>query len=298
MEANPETVDETTLAGFLRAGAKRISFGVQAFQDRHLRGLGRIHSAAQARQAICSAQQIGFESIGADLMFGLPNQTMTDWDETLESALALPLNHVSCYELTVEDGTALSRSSPRLPDSDQVADMWEVAMNRLPAAGFAQYEIANYARDGHVCRHNMKYWLDFDFLGFGAGAWSCRHGTRFANPADIDKYLAGRATGFPPAQIDHIPPQVKMAETLILNLRPRQGCREDAFNARYGTGALEKFADIISLHIDAGRLERKHGYLRLTKSGMLVANSVWADLLAEAKAPPCEQAARDDRFFF
>ncbi len=299
LEANPDTVDGRNLREFRAAGINRISFGVQALQDRHLRTLGRIHTASAAQRSIHEAFDAGFRNVGADLMFGLQNQTLADWKESLERIVSLPLTHVSCYELAIEEGSSMAKSAGASVDADLAADMWETAMRRLPEAGFGHYEIANYARPGYACRHNLKYWDDTDFLGFGAGAWSCIHGARFANPRHIGKYISGRDTSFPSEETDRPASAVKKAETLMLNLRLRKGCREAEFLARYGESALAEFEDVIALHLAAGRLERSEGHLRLTRRGMMVANSVWADLLAKSeKSPPCGQPAPNARFFY
>jgi len=282
MEANPETVTGATLQGFREAGINRLSFGVQSLQDDLLRTLGRIHSAERACWAITEASAAGFDNVNADLIFGLPGQTAEIWRRDLGTVLALPITHLSCYELIIEEGTAFGFRPPKLPDEEVVIAQWDIVMEETLHAGYAHYEVSNYAAPGWECRHNLKYWRDEEFFGFGASAWGSRGDTRCANSRSLRRYLERQAGGFPPAEIDSAPRPVKMAETLILNLRLRQGCHEGAFKARYGEEIWPKFADALSPHLAAGRLERSGGWLKLTTPGLLVANEVWADILAAA----------------
>jgi oxygen-independent coproporphyrinogen-3 oxidase len=282
VEANPETVGENELRQMLDAGVNRISLGIQSFSEIALQRLGRRHTPAQAREAVELARRAGFRNVGADLMFGLPDQGLAEWKADLGKALSLPLTHISCYELLLEKEAPLAKRGVKPPGQDLAADMWETAMDELPAAGYLHYEIANYARPGHCCMHNRKYWLDLDFLGCGAGAWECRGGERRANACDLARYFAGKVSNYPPAVVDEASPDLKMSETLILNLRLIEGCKEEEFQARYGTSSLEKLMSVLSPHIDAGRLERRDGRLRLTRRGLLCANEIWGDLLAAA----------------
>lgn len=282
LEANPETVDEAKLRGFRAAGANRVSFGVQSTDDGLLKVLGRIHSAARAREAVAAARAAGFGRVNADLMFGLPGQTPAVWERTLREVLGWPIDHLSAYEMTIEEGTAFGRNPPKLPTEDDALAMWETTMAATAAAGFGHYEVANYARPGAECRHNLTYWLDEDFEGFGAAAWGKRRGVRTANPRSLAGYYAGRPKGFPPASTDRLEGPKIAAETLVLNLRLRAGCDEAAYAGRYGAPPLALFGPALRPHLEAGRLERGAGRLRLTPAGLLVANDVWADLYAAA----------------
>lgn len=298
VEANPESVNEDGLRRMLAAGINRISFGFQSFSERNLRKLGRIHSAEQASESAHAAHRAGFDNIGADLMFGLPDQALQEWEEDLHAALSLPLTHISCYELALEGEEPLARIKAQLPSEDLVADMWEMAMDRLPAAGFSHYEVANYAKPGFSCRHNLRYWLDLDFLGCGAGAWECQSGVRRANASDLAQYFAAGDLGYPPAIEDRPPPALKMSETLILNLRLRDGLREADFQDRYGPGSLESFLPALQPHISAGRVERSGGHMRLTRKGLLVANAVWTDLLKAGGEEGCGRGCASGKFAF
>jgi len=282
MEANPETVAADALRAYRSAGVNRISFGVQSLDDRLLRFLGRIHTADRARRAIEEARAAGFGNIGADLLFGIPGQSAEDWRRDLRAMLAMPVQHLSCYELTVEEGTRLAENPSSPPDEDTVLAQWDIAMDETARAGFVHYEVSNYASPGRECRHNLKYWRDDEFFGFGAGAWGYRNGVRPANPKDIRQYIAGGASGFPPAETDDQPLPVRTADALILGLRLRDGIAETALTGRYGPGSLASFEPALASHLADGRLERVDGRLRLTRSGLLLANSVWSDILSAA----------------
>ena len=282
MEANPETVTPASLAGYREAGVNRISFGVQSLEPVILNTLGRIHSAERARQAVLEARAAGFTRINADLIFGLPGQTPEIWERDLTEVLGWPVDHVSCYELTIEPGTAFGAKPPKLPEEEQTLAMWRSVMAETNRRGFGHYEVSNYARPGSACRHNMKYWEDTDFFGFGPAAWGCLDGERLGNPASLKKWLFGAAGGFPPATRERLPEAGRRAETLVLALRLRAGLDEAGFAARYGNDALAPFLKALAPHLEAGRVERTQGRLRLTDTGLLVGNAVWADVYAAA----------------
>ena len=170
LETNPGTVEHGPFAGYARAGVNRISFGVQSFNDDALRRIGRIHDAAQAERAVKQAQDAGIDNLNLDLMYALPQQTMTGALDDVEKAILLQTPHLSHYQLTLEPNTAFAANPPPLPDDDAAWDMQEACQARIAAAGLAQYEVSAYARPGHECRHNLNYWHFGDYLGIGAGA--------------------------------------------------------------------------------------------------------------------------------
>ena len=176
LEANPGTVDEPYLSRLRELGVNRLSLGVQSFHDDELAFLGRIHSSDEAREAYRAARSAGFDNVSLDLIFGLPGQTTSRWQESLEEAIALGPEHLSCYALTVEDGTPLGRdvASGRVPapDQDRQAELYLCASERLQSAGYEHYEISSWARRGRRCRHNLTYWRNGFWLGLGAGAHS------------------------------------------------------------------------------------------------------------------------------
>lgn len=284
LEANPESVSRGNLAAWLSAGVNRLSIGVQSLDDRLLRTLGRIHSATEAVGAVEAAAEAGFDNLGVDLMFGLPGQDLAGWKGDLKRILAMPVSHLACYELSVEAETPFGRNPPGLPEETAVLAQWDAVLEAAVRAGFVHYEVSNYSRPGRECLHNIKYWRDGEFLGFGAGAWSSQGGVRRGNPRDIGTYLAGRARGFPAAETDSVPEAVKTAEALVLHLRLRDGVDEEEFAERYGAAPGNAFSKALVPHLEAGRLERRNGKLRLTRSGLLVANDVWGDILGVARS--------------
>ena len=199
VEANPGTVDEEQIAALLAAGANRLSLGVQSLSDDVLRTLGRVHSAAEAQAAIGAARAAGCADLNLDLIYGVPNQSLQDWRETLQRALDADAEHISTYALSVEPGTPLAADidAGRLPspDDDLSADMYAAAADLLPASGYEHYEISNFARPNRACRHNRRYWANAEYLGLGVSAHSHRGGLRW-------NHLRG---GFRPAEQRRIP---------------------------------------------------------------------------------------------
>ncbi len=193
LEANPESVDFDHLRGLRDLGVNRLSLGVQSFDDEELRFLGRIHSAAEAEAAYGAARQAGFENVGLDLIFGLPQQQLESWQQSLEKAIRLEPEHLSLYALTVEENTPLGRAVAANrawePDEDAQAEMYEESEERLEAAGYDHYETSNWAWPGHRCRHNLTYWETRPYLGLGAGAHSYLSGCRFANTPLPQDYI-------------------------------------------------------------------------------------------------------------
>lgn len=283
LEANPGTLTPDTLAGFRRAGVNRLSLGVQSFDDAALRQLGRLHSADQARKAVQSALTSGFDSIGLDLICGLPEQTLADWHQQLDQALELAPDHISVYNLTIEEGTPFHRQyppgSPKLPDDDTTAAMLELADELLVRAGFEHYELANYARPGKRSSHNCGYWQRDGYLGLGPSAHSFLQsgwGLRFCNPPDHRNWAASIRAGTPAHQdITQLSREDARSEAIFLGLRQSDGVRLDRFEELFG----EKLEDIYHHQLErlqkAGLLQRESGRLRLTRKGMLLSNQVF-----------------------
>lgn len=178
LEANPGASEAAHFAGYRGAGVNRLSIGVQSLQDAHLKRLGRIHNAAEAQTAYLAAREAGFDNINLDLMFALPEQTVAGAAAELAELITWNPEHISYYQLTLEPGTAFGRRPPPLPAEDDSVAMWEAGMARLAAAGYAQYEVSAYARDGKQCRHNLTYWTFGDYIGVGAGAHGKSAGSR------------------------------------------------------------------------------------------------------------------------
>jgi len=260
LEANPGTLDETRFEDYLYAGITRLSIGVQSFDDRLLRRIGRIHSAGQALSAIARAKQAGFERINLDLMYGLPGQSIQSSAEDIQQALAQGVSHLSVYQLTIEPNTEFAVHTPSsLPDSDQYWAMQQQAQERLHRAGFEQYEVSAYTRDS-PCRHNLNYWQFGDYLAIGAGAhgklstfsesgellinryWNHRHPKDYLAAADSKQFLA---------QSNPVAPRERDLEYLMNALRLRSGFNLSAYSNRTQGSArtlLEKLQPFIRKH--------------------------------------------------
>ena len=279
LEANPESVDPARLAGFREAGVNRLSFGVQSFREPELRRLSRLHTAERAGAAVAEARAAGFDNLSLDLMMWLPEQRVADWLESVDAAIALAPEHLSMYLLEVYPNAPLKEEMARArwsqaPDDDAVA-MYLAAMDRLDAVGYEQYEISNVARPGRRSRHNMKYWQDGEWLGFGCGAHSTRRGVRWKNVASTDEYVRRLQQGESPS-IDHRPlsAQEHLGDTLFTGLRLTEGVNLDAIRAVFGVDVWARYGAELEPFLEAGVLRRDGPRLWLTRQGMLLAHEV------------------------
>lgn len=297
LEANPGTVSLDYLKGLRKAGINRLSLGMQSANPQELTLLGRIHSTPEVIQAVKWARQAGFENINLDLIYGLPFQTIEIWQRSVELAVQMNPEHLSLYALTVEEGTPFYRWSQRgiipLPDDDLAADCYEWAGERLEKAGFAQYEISNWARSNSqgsmlACRHNLQYWRTQPYLGFGAGAHGFAGGYRTANVPGIQPYIRacseGAAEEFPigPAAAEHvaIDGKTEMMETMMVGLRlVEEGVSYAGFEKRFHTPLDAVFGKQIKKLCDQGLLEVVEGRVRLTRRGRLLGNRVFIEFV-------------------
>lgn len=285
VEANPGTLSPAKLAALRRGGANRISLGAQAFQDHHLERLGRIHRVRHVEESVAKARAAGFDNISLDLMFGLPHQTGAEWEESLERAVALAPEHLSCYSLIVEEDTPFGRlhreGALALPSEDEEAAMYERTIQVLEAAGYRHYEVSNFARPGWEARHNIIYWENGEWLGLGPGAHGQWAGRRMANVRPPDEYArALLAEGRLPIEWEEtLGLRVQMEDTLMLGLRLRRGVSLEAFRRRFGVDVHDLFGDGLRWSADRGLVETVGGYLRLTRRGLLLANQVLMRLL-------------------
>ena len=279
LEANPESVTEDRLAAYRAAGVNRLSFGVQSFRDDELKRLSRLHSADRARAAYGEARRAGFDNVSLDLMMWLPGQRVGQWLESIDRAIALAPEHLSLYMLEVYPNAPLKDEMARArwsqaPDDDAAA-MYLTAMERLDAAGLAQYEISNVARPGRRSRHNLKYWTDGEWLGFGCGAHSTRDGARWKNVSATEEYIARIQAGESVAlDMRRLPATERLGDALFTGLRLSDGVDLSAIGERYGVDVWQRYGADLARFIDAGCLLREGARLRLTRPGMLLANDV------------------------
>ncbi len=278
VECNPDSVDASKLAAYRAAGVTRLSFGVQSMRPHVLAFLGRTHDPANVARAVALARDRGFESFNLDVIYGTPGETVDDWRATLEAVLALDPPHVSAYALTVEAGTPLGRrvaggTSPA-PDDDDQATKYTLADETLGAAGLSWYELSNWARPGHECRHNLLYWAGAEYLAIGCAAHGHTDGRRWWNVRTPERYVEQIEAGAgPEAGSEVLDAPARAEEAFALTLRTRDGAAVPA-------GAGDEAAALI----DGGLLEPARPGIRLTLRGRLLANDVTARLLARSGA--------------
>jgi len=282
LEANPEGLDEERLRAFRAAGVNRLTLGWQALRAEGLRTLGRIHKPDDAARSLAAARVAGHDNVGVDLIFGRPGQTPEDWTAELAEVVALGPEHVSAYELTVEEGTALARRRSKgrlaLPEDDDRADMFEAVDAALAAGGIERYEISNFARPGRECRHNLSGWRGEDLLGVGASAASHVANTRWTNVADLAGYVRRLEAGDDPAApAEVLDEETWAAEDLYLGLRTTEGIDAEARLGRVPRPG--RLRGVLERARREGLLEAAEARIRLTARGRLLADTVFDELL-------------------
>lgn len=285
IEVNPGTADSRRYAIFRQAGFNRLSMGVQAFDDALLHKLGRIHSAQEAVCAFEAARKAGFENINLDLMFALPNQTLAQWRHTLRVATNLQPEHLSCYALIIEPNTPFynlfSQGALNVPDEDTDVRMYRTAIRTLIRAGYEHYEISNFAKPGYRSQHNLVYWRNEPYLGFGPGAVSYHRGVRWKWLSDPRRYVCAVREGLQAVEEEErLDALASLGETLMLMLRTTDGVDVEAVEKRYGIRLQELYAAQIRRLRSRRLLEATPKRWRLTSKGLLLANTVCAEFLA------------------
>ena len=279
LETNPETSTLERMTGFREAGVTRISFGVQSFRDPELKRLGRIHSASRAREAVREARAAGFDNISLDLMMWLPQQTPAEWRESVDALIDIDPEHASLYLLELYPNSPLKEDMARagwsLAPDDDAAEMYLWSLQRLDDAGYEQYEISNVSRRGFQSRHNLKYWQDGEWLGFGCGAHSTRDGARWKNVASTEEYISRLHAGQSPmTEQRQLSRETQLEEALFTGLRLTEGLDIDAVGRRYNTDVWARYTRPLQPALDAGLAVREGSRLRLSRDGMLLANEI------------------------
>ncbi len=279
LEANPETITRERLDGFRAAGVTRLSMGVQSFHDAELQRLSRLHSAARAAQAYRDARAAGFSNISLDLMMWLPQQTVAGWLESIDALIALGPDHASLYLLEIYPNAPLRDDMARerwsVAADDDAAEMYLSGLDRMDRAGYVQYEISNVARPGRASRHNLKYWTDGEWLGFGCGAHSTRGGVRWRNRSGTEEYISAVAAGGQ-AAVEHrrLGADDRLEEALFMGLRLNAGLDLPAVKNRYGIDVWDRYGGELQPFVDEGLLIYDGRSLRITRPGMLLAHEV------------------------
>ena len=287
-EANPDSADARTLRSLRRAGFNRISLGMQSACPAELEAAGRPHTVEQGDEAVAAARKAGFASLSLDLIYGLPVQTVSSWWNTVEHALSLEPDHLSCYGLKVEPGTPLAARTAkgeRLLSDDAQADLYLWTVARLAKAGFGQYEISNFAKPGFQSRHNLRYWLTRPYIGFGPGAHSDFGGRRYAWVRDLEGYITGVLEGSAPLldSQDLIPQEERGSEYLMLRLRTSMGIEEWEYRRNFGLNfePIGRQLEFFETHHWAELTGKRWHF---TPQGFLLSNSLIVELL-EAQSP-------------
>lgn len=284
MEANPGTVNVKRLRQYRMAGVNRLSLGVQAWQNHHLQQLNRIHTAQDARIAMESAREAGFENVNCDLIYGLPQQSLVEWQESLEAVLALKPDHLSLYQLQIEEGTPLATQLKRgllsLPATDLTADMADIGRMTLLRAGFVPYEISNYCLPGKHSRHNRLYWTMNPYLALGAGAHGYWHGRRWWNIRGIRRYMEAIEAGENvKAGEEWLDRQEEMREYVWLGLREEGGFSRTRFHHKFGVNPEGLLGSVFRRLHNQGLIERDKDRIRLTSRGRDMANYVFREFV-------------------
>ncbi|QQR79600.1 MAG: radical SAM family heme chaperone HemW [Deltaproteobacteria bacterium] len=296
MEANPKTVSLEKLKIIRSLGVNRLSMGVQSFEDRFLKVLGRIHSGDEAKKTIADAYQAGFEKVNFDMIMALPGQTFEDRKKDLETALSFHPQHLSAYHLTIEAGTAFEKIYGKsvgaihelpLPSEDVGVQCLTWTRDRLRAAGLPPYEISNFAKPGFECRHNQNYWEYGEYLGCGAGAASFlkmnqldasskkTFAVRQTNHRDLKKYISGDWLGFS-EEITH---KMGMGEYCMLALRTREGVNTQTFEALFGQEFYQTYEKYLKKYQDQHFLIKNGHHFTLTEQGILYADTIVSDFI-------------------
>ena len=281
LEANPETVDTAQLEGFRRAGINRLSYGVQSFSDDELRRLGRLHSAERAEDAVRMARVAGFDNVSLDLMMWLPEQDVAQWLSSVERAIAVAPEHMSLYILEVYPHLPLKQEIDRRRwtqvEDEAAAEMYESSMAMLEKAGYEQYEISNVAKPGRQSLHNLKYWTDGEWWGFGPAAHSTWRGARWRNVTSTDDYVGRIAAGASVvAERRDLAADERLGDAVFTGLRLNRGVNLSTLSRRYSVDIWARFRDRLAPFREAGLLVKDGDCIRLTRQGMLMANEVMA----------------------
>jgi oxygen-independent coproporphyrinogen-3 oxidase len=285
-EANPDPTLPVRLAGYRAAGVNRLSIGVQSFDPRELRTLGRRHTAQDVEAAVAAARAAGFANLSLDLIFGVPGGSEASWTASLDAAIALGVEHVSCYGLTIEEGTPyatwFARDPAAFADQDREARLYQLAIDRLGAAGYEHYEISNWAKPGFRSKHNRLYWANDAYLGLGVGAASYLDGVRSTHTRDLEAYCAAALAGEPiPGESERLEGDARAGEAIMLALRTAEGVDLAAFRERYAIDVLHRYRNVVDELRAGGLVAVDDARLRLTERGRFVANDVCGAFLPD-----------------
>lgn len=277
VELNPETLTYDYLSGLKNAGVNRISLGCQTFNDEILVHIGRRHNAKQVIEAVRCAENAGFENINLDFIYGLPSQNLSLFSNDLMQAVELGINHISLYGLKIDEGCYFYSHYPKnLPDNDMQADMYLMAIEILCGAGFEHYEISNFAKSGFESRHNLNYWNNNTYYGFGMAAHGYKDGCRYSNYEDFERYLK-----FPRIHdLTHrLTEQEKLEEEIFLGFRKMSGIDIEKINQNFSIDFEKKYGKTLKKYLETKHIKKTEKGYKLSDNGILVSNTILADFL-------------------
>jgi oxygen-independent coproporphyrinogen III oxidase len=284
LETNPESLVGRDLEGLRRHGVNRLSIGIQSFNDAELTILGRAHTAKQAYQALQAARRAGFDAISLDLMYGLPGQTPATWHTTLARAIDLGPQHLSIYQLSIDEGTHFAELDGHedlpLPSEEEVLAMDDITARLCACAGFEQYELSNYRQPGFACRHNLVYWRNEEYFGYGAAAVSYRQGMRSSRTSDPRRYCALIESGVSAVtEQELLDPAAAFRETVVMGLRLNEGISESRLHRRFGYCFADMYSDLLNKLVDDDLLVWDGSRMKLSARGRQLANLVMRQLV-------------------
>lgn len=285
IEANPGDLTPDKIAVLEKSAVNRISLGVQTFNDKQLKRIGRSHNEAQIYESIDSLKGAGFDNISIDLIYALPGQTMADVKENVAKAIALDIPHLSLYSLILEHHTVfmnkMRRGKLNLPTEDLEADMFDYILAKLESHGFEHYEISNFTKPGRESRHNLMYWDNAEYYGVGAGASGYVDGVRYRNRGPIQHYLKGVAQGNPRLEEEVLTKQEMMEEEFFLGLRKKEGVSISRFEEKFAENFSNRYGDIVEKLTRDGLVQVTDGRLRMTKKGLFLGDTVAEKFIVE-----------------
>jgi len=283
IEANPDELTKEKLEVLYRGGVRRLSIGVQSFNDEHLRTLGRTHSASDVKKVIAEARAVGFENMSIDLIYGLPEQTMSDWQDTLHEALDLQLPHYSTYSLIIEPKTVFynlkNNDQLKLPDASVEGEMFTYVIEEMQRRGYTQYEVSNFSLPNYESVHNCVYWENDEYIGVGAGAHGYVDGIRYSNIGPVQHYIDGVTDTFPRRDEHRVTKKEAIEEEMFLGLRMTKGVSRQAFLKKFQQPIEHVYGTQLQELQARGLMEEKEGYWALTKEGLYRGNDVFEQFL-------------------
>jgi oxygen-independent coproporphyrinogen-3 oxidase len=286
VEMNPGTVDKEKLKFLKRMGVNRLSIGLQAWQNKLLKKLGRIHQVEDFIEVYNGAREAGFNNINIDIMFGLPDQSMKDWKETLDRVVELNPEHISCYSLIIEDGTAFHRLYEKgmlnIPSEEVERDMYSYCIKFLKDKGYNQYEISNFSKKDKECKHNLIYWELKEYIGCGAAAHSYIDEVRYRHTEDIEKYIYD-INNNEDIRLDLHKNSLNddMEEFMFMGLRKTKGINIDEFQTKFNRSIIDVYGETINKYLKNNLLIMDEGNISLSPRGIDISNSIMCDFILE-----------------